>query len=1229
MNNINKIQDAILQLEGGAFQKLFDEYLYKKYKFSNIQTLGVQTGTNKPTKGTPDSYVRTDDGKYILINYGTVGKNPEKKIKDDIISCFKNEKLDIPKEKIEKIICGHTSTNIHIEQDDEIKNLTKGIKIELIGIDTISHDLALSYPHIAKDQLGISIDTNQIFDIEDFVKIYDRNNISAPIDCDILHRETELNNICNSVGQNKVTILTGASGIGKTRLAIEACRNLDNNATTVLCVKSNGNLLYEDIRFYTSEPGQYLIFLDDANTVTSLDNVLNTISTLPDNYQISILLTVRIYAKERVIKTASKYSKPNIIEIENFNNDEIEDILKKNLNILNSDYLERISAIANGNIRLAMLAGIGAVKNGYQAINNAEDIFKNYYDKIIYDTNLSKEDIMMLFFTAVAGPVRNNKNQLFYDLKNSYANNISEDVIIEKLCLLELVDWFKNEITKISDQSFGNYILYYVLFDRKWVSIENLISIGFPNYKDKIVYAITTLIEIFTSDELQQYIQTEIKKAWDKAPVEQGMEYLESFHIVDSDKALSIIYKQINQEKKIDFDLHNYDFNQNNNNHNISTKAIKFLGDYKYTEQFDDALDLILLYFSKRPDLIMDFYNVLSNYLFDKHSAQNKYTYESRILDKLWCATENGTNYNNSILYLHIAEYALETKKLLIEPAKNNKSINLIPMPLNFSEELATIRTNIWKNLATLRKNKEYRNLVNDILTKVNYSELNKEDITKFLQSDFNMVYEYIVNKDNPDFFDALIVAQYKKIAQNNKIPTDDRYQISENNHEFQVYKMFTLHFKDKTPKENEELRNNSILEEIRSYTNSDYQKLFASCNHIEKTLKNENQWRFNSGLDYVFQTLEDNCKLYVEAINTYLNEGAPFKLYGPNKIKYLLDHIGYEATLTLIKDKCFDEKDVWLSYIWECLPEENINEKVLNDYEKFILNNLDSTRPIIPTIQTLNRYGKKDQEFKKKVIESIVKHPPFSSAFFGITYNENDIKTILDFFKDNLDVLIDIYINALEKNNYMDYDGKLFYKIFEQQPKIWDKYIKWIQQHIYQEGNEKYIFELIWTVKEYQRYIDDAYEILIENDLFITENLVKLLFSESKNKDILNRKKRWLLNKLHKTSMDIEKCKKLIYVVVVAIPDWKLEFILEFLKENQNVNDFTKLTLFPSMTFWSGSEIPIILEKIDFLQSLKNSLKGIDYLDHKRYLDEIIRNLNSYKEEVEKQEYLANEYYA
>ena len=36
--------------------------------------------------------------------------------------------------------------------------------------------------------------------------------------------------------------------------------------------------------------------------------------------------------------------------------------------------------------------------------------------------------------------------------------------------------------------------------------------------------------------------------------------------------------------------------------------------------------------------------------------------HELRLLDKLWCVTEEGANYNNSILYLQISECALKTE---------------------------------------------------------------------------------------------------------------------------------------------------------------------------------------------------------------------------------------------------------------------------------------------------------------------------------------------------------------------------------------------------------------------------------------------------------------------------------------------------------------------------------------------------------------------------------------
>lgn len=92
MSRLNAIQSAILELNGGAYHNLFDEYAYKKYDFENIHALGVQSATNKSTIGVPDSYVVNEDGTYTLLMYGTVQGSSYTKIKEDIESCLKEYK---------------------------------------------------------------------------------------------------------------------------------------------------------------------------------------------------------------------------------------------------------------------------------------------------------------------------------------------------------------------------------------------------------------------------------------------------------------------------------------------------------------------------------------------------------------------------------------------------------------------------------------------------------------------------------------------------------------------------------------------------------------------------------------------------------------------------------------------------------------------------------------------------------------------------------------------------------------------------------------------------------------------------------------------------------------------------------------------------------------------------------------------------------------------------------
>jgi len=110
---------------------------------------------------------------------------------------------------------------------------------------------------------------------------------------------------------------------------------------------------------------------------------------------------------------------------------------------------------------------------------------------------------------------------------------------------------------------------------------------------------------------------------------------------------------------------------------------------------------------------------------------------------------------------------------------------------------------------------------------------------------------------------------------------------------------------------------------------------------------------------------------------------------------------------------------------------------------------------------------------------------------------------------------------------------------------------------------------------------------------------------------------------------MGVSKSSKLVDVVVNVMPHWKLDFILEYLKYNQNVEDFKKIDLFPMSASWSGSEVHLIIDKIQFLQSLKEKLKGVAYIEHREHIDECRRNLEAYKRKVELSEYIEEADYA
>ena len=86
---IDEIKQRILQLDAGSFQSMCDRYL-SKIGYPNIVSLGTQAGTQKTTRGTPDTYFFDANGKYVFVEYTTQQSNLPDKIKSDIQKCLLN-----------------------------------------------------------------------------------------------------------------------------------------------------------------------------------------------------------------------------------------------------------------------------------------------------------------------------------------------------------------------------------------------------------------------------------------------------------------------------------------------------------------------------------------------------------------------------------------------------------------------------------------------------------------------------------------------------------------------------------------------------------------------------------------------------------------------------------------------------------------------------------------------------------------------------------------------------------------------------------------------------------------------------------------------------------------------------------------------------------------------------------------------------------------------------------
>lgn len=390
MSNITDIKRRILELAPAPFQEFCDT-LISKQGYGIVHGLGMQSGTGNTTKGNPDTYFRKENGKYVFVVYTIQQAGIFSKIKEDIGKCLDFSKTGLPPEDIEEIICCHTSSNLSAGDDKELHNYceSKGILLTIWGIDELANQVYNRYRSLAKDCLGLNISTNQILSVDEFVLQYNANAMAAPLNTIFQYREKEKIEIINALEKNPIVVVTGKAGVGKTRLVLETVKVVSSKkGYKLLCIKNNNLGIYDDLVSATEQPEKYLFFIDDANELADLKQILEYTTKGYLGYEVKIITTVRDYAKEKVLQEVKEYCFSKIIEITSFTDDEIKGFLHDNMNIHNEKYIKQIIRISEGNPRIAYMAGRLAIESqNLVVIKDATQLYDVYYKKYVEYSN--------------------------------------------------------------------------------------------------------------------------------------------------------------------------------------------------------------------------------------------------------------------------------------------------------------------------------------------------------------------------------------------------------------------------------------------------------------------------------------------------------------------------------------------------------------------------------------------------------------------------------------------------------------------------------------------------------------------------------------------------------------------------------------------------------------------------------------------------------------------------
>lgn len=1212
MSELVDIKNKIGILSAIDYQVLCDSILHKLYPNLKSVSFGSSGSANKTVKGTPDCRLYDEKDKtYIFAQYSSSEACSKKKILSDVKKCLDPAKTKIPVSQIKKIIFCDNAEHPSADYPKEAEALCQAnhVELEVYERDDLAFLIKDRYPSLANECLEMELSSGQILDIDEFIKIYDYPKTSAKLDTDFVGREKELDLVEQGLANSNCVVVAGSPGVGKTKLAIEACRRFSQkNGFSFYCIKDKHLSLTKDFGKVFEDGTPLLFLIDDANNLAQLDFIISeTIGFLSQNRKVKIVCTVRNYAFKDV-EQKCKPLDPVVVSVSVLDNKFIESFAKNTFGITNPLYLEQIVKVSKGNPRVAyLLCSIAVKESKLNSIRDASEMMDDTYANSVRLIEENNQD-GLLFKTAgiigIFGPVRLDKPENLSGI--FHIAGITFDQFKEgckKLNDIEEINYPKEQVALFSDQCLATYILKKTLFDDCEIPLLPFLGKEFGIYREKIVSALNNVFFTYEKPEYHAFLKDRVSEAWEEleranAPISQ--EFIEAFGIMFPEKTIFLLADYAAAMPKPYLLVPETDFKYEQ----PSIFPLKICSQLIKIGKAKPAVQILESIITRYPEI----HNQVIGSVIDGFSL----TYEDVVngfrVQRKGLADISGLPFSEAMQLLlgKLLEYLLKFN--FEENSFEGRDFQIRQFSLPSSKYALAFRDECWDFLSKLKAPIQSQVVLS-------FAKEYPNQAKGLYENDVRHV-EQIVPQIGTSLYCSIIKREISKVIKISKLDIHMTMATKDSDDSFLSSLEPQRHSDDWRKEESEWM--SFLGRQYETLGKEDFISLVSKCKEYLSYFPS-NSYQLLEILFTAFQgaaSLEES----VERIDLISNCLSSSRIIWREPSRYLLSK--YSANKVFesfqrIGDPRTKER-VTFDY-FGVLPDDAIDDLTIERLKTYFASLSDGQYQDdgMRSLDFLKRYESKSAGISIFVFNNLLSkketNPIVSAGLFSQfveDFGEVDPAIISSLGIEQLKAINDF---VLRSNRQQPYGfEKLTQFILQKDPSYFLGRTEWLINLMSFDFSD-----LVWGFSNSFDRADAVFQdIVSESDFYLDEGfkLEKMLFSSyEKAVQNLDQEKAWISHRIKVDYSDSEKLKPLFSCIASFPIEERIHFIGQLLSLNDDFALFKELPLEPRSFSWSGDSKPMYLRRVNELRQIDESIDDdIRFAKHHEFLARFIKELES-----------------